>query len=90
MGAEAEHVDSIAALEQALVRARAATRTYLISITTDHQRTTEEGGAWWEVAVPEVSTRAEVRKARLDYDIAKQRQHPTGAPSHSTQVTSDV
>ncbi|MFC3654015.1 3D-(3,5/4)-trihydroxycyclohexane-1,2-dione acylhydrolase (decyclizing) [Dyella humi] len=81
MGAQAEHVGGIAELEQALVRARAATRTYLISIDTDHRRTTEEGGCWWEVAVPEVSPRETVRQARRDYEIAKQKQrHDGGTP----------
>ncbi len=31
------------------------------AIETDPAHTTEEGGCWWEVAVPEVSERAEVR-----------------------------
>jgi 3D-(3,5/4)-trihydroxycyclohexane-1,2-dione acylhydrolase (decyclizing) len=84
MGAQAEHVGSIAELEHALQRARAATGTYLISIDTDHRRTTEQGGSWWEVAVPEVSVRAGVRQARHDYDIAKQQQRRGGA-----QVSSD-
>ena len=90
MGAEAEHVNSIAELEQALTRARAAKRTYLISINTDHRRTTEQGGTWWEVAVPEVSTRTAVRDARRDYDIAKQHQRPHAAQAKSEQVKSDV
>lgn len=68
LGALAEHVDSIAALELALVRARAANRTYLVRIDTDPARTTQEGGCWWEVAVPEVSERAEVRQARAQYE----------------------
>jgi 3D-(3,5/4)-trihydroxycyclohexane-1,2-dione acylhydrolase (decyclizing) len=74
MGAHAEHVHSIAELEQALQRARASTRTYVIAIDTDHRRTTAEGGSWWEVAVPEVSEREAVQQARHDYDIAKQQQ----------------
>jgi 3D-(3,5/4)-trihydroxycyclohexane-1,2-dione acylhydrolase (decyclizing) len=74
MGARAEHVNSIAELEQALERARASTRTYVIAIDTDHRRTTGEGGSWWEVAVPEVSKREAVRQARSDYDTAKQQQ----------------
>ena len=76
MGAEAEYVDSIAGLEQALVRARAARRTYLIAIDTDHRRTTEEGGCWWEVAVPEVSSNKNVQQARREYDLARQQRHP--------------
>ena len=79
MGAEAEYVDSIAGLEQALVRARAARRTYLIAIDTDHRRTTEEGGCWWEVAVPEVSSSKNVQQARREYDMAKQQQRPAAA-----------
>lgn len=82
MGAQAEHVHSIAELEQALVRARASTRTYLIAIDTDHRRTTEAGGAWWEVAVPEVSERENVRAARREYEAAKHRQHPYPGKSH--------
>ena len=78
LGAEAEHVHSISELELALVRARAANRTYLIAIDTDHRRTTAEGGCWWEVAVPEVSTRAAVREARRDYEINKQQQQDEG------------
>ena len=70
LGAIAEHVADIAGLEAALERARAADRTYLISIDTDHTRTTEEGGVWWDVAVPEVSTREAVRDARSGYDTA--------------------
>ena len=55
LGALAEHVDSIAELEAALARARAADRTCVVVIDTDPLRTTEAGGWWWEVGVPEVS-----------------------------------
>ena len=33
-----------------------------------------EGGAWWEVAVPEVSSRPQVQAARQEYDKDKQSQ----------------
>jgi 3D-(3,5/4)-trihydroxycyclohexane-1,2-dione acylhydrolase (decyclizing) len=85
LGAEAEHVRGIAQFEQALARARAAKRTYLIAIDTDPRRTTEAGGCWWEVAVPEVSARASVRQARQKYQIAKQRQRPTAAKGNSNE-----
>jgi 3D-(3,5/4)-trihydroxycyclohexane-1,2-dione acylhydrolase (decyclizing) len=68
LGALAEKVQDIAALEAALLRARAASRTYLICIDTDPARTTEAGGCWWEVAVPEVSERSQVRQARAHYE----------------------
>ncbi|WP_116368209.1 3D-(3,5/4)-trihydroxycyclohexane-1,2-dione acylhydrolase (decyclizing) [Parahaliea mediterranea] len=67
LGAQAESVTGIAELEQALVRAREAAGCYVIALATDPGPATEEGGAWWEVAVAEVSTREGVRQARRDY-----------------------
>jgi 3D-(3,5/4)-trihydroxycyclohexane-1,2-dione acylhydrolase (decyclizing) len=76
LGARAENVANIAGLEQALMRARASDRTYVIAIETDANRTTEEGGWWWDVAVPEVSPRAKVREARGRYEQEKKEQRP--------------
>ncbi|HXF15511.1 MAG TPA: 3D-(3,5/4)-trihydroxycyclohexane-1,2-dione acylhydrolase (decyclizing) [Burkholderiales bacterium] len=76
MGANAEMADDIGALEAALRRARAANRTSLVCIATDPKRTTLEGGWWWEVAVPEVSSRSEVTVARKSYEQGKQQQKP--------------
>ncbi len=76
MGALAENVKTIPELEAALKRARAADRTYVVCIETDPNRTTEEGGWWWEVAVPEVSDRESVRKARAAYEDGKRQQKP--------------
>ncbi|MFC5474792.1 3D-(3,5/4)-trihydroxycyclohexane-1,2-dione acylhydrolase (decyclizing) [Paraherbaspirillum soli] len=74
LGALAENVKTIPQLEAALQRARAADRTYLVCIATDPKRTTEEGGCWWEVAVPEVSPRTQVQAAREQYEQARQAQ----------------
>lgn len=68
MGALAEKVESIAALEAALSRARTADRTSVIVIDTDPMISTEAGGWWWDVAVPEVSETPAVRAARAAYD----------------------
>jgi len=66
MGAIAEKVSSIGELEAAFKRAKAADRTYVVVIDVDgHQWT--PGDAWWDVAVPEVSQREAVRKARADH-----------------------
>jgi 3D-(3,5/4)-trihydroxycyclohexane-1,2-dione acylhydrolase (decyclizing) len=73
MGCEAVSVDSIADLEAALTRARGSPRTSVIAIRTDPHAWTE-GGAFWEVGVPEVSDRAEVRKAREQLEEGKTRQ----------------
>jgi len=63
LGADAVHVADVAGLRDALARARAATRTQVIVIDTTHARTTDDGGCWWEVGIPEVSTRPEVDSA---------------------------
>jgi 3D-(3,5/4)-trihydroxycyclohexane-1,2-dione acylhydrolase (decyclizing) len=64
LGAVAEKAGSIAALEQALRGARESKRTHVIVIDTDPLITTAAGGAWWDVAIPEVSSRGEVDAAR--------------------------
>jgi len=64
LGAIAEKSGSIAALELALQRARQSERTHVIVIDTDPAVSTAAGGAWWDVAIPEVSARAEVNAAR--------------------------
>lgn len=74
LGASAEKVGNIAELEQALIRAKAANHTYVITLDTDPLSTTESGGSWWEVAVPEVSVREPVREARKRYEAAKKDQ----------------
>ena len=76
LGALAENVRTIPELEAALARARAADRTYVIAIATDPDRTTQEGGWWWDVAVPEVSEREAVRNARAEYEKDKTQQRP--------------
>lgn len=74
LGAQAVKVANGAELKAAMRRARTATTTQVIVIETSPWRTTEDGGAWWEVAIPEVSPRAEVRQAREQYEAGKQRQ----------------
>jgi 3D-(3,5/4)-trihydroxycyclohexane-1,2-dione acylhydrolase (decyclizing) len=70
LGAVAEKVAGIAELETALARARDSARTHVIVIDTDPMATTEAGGHWWDVAVPEVSERESVRVARQRYETA--------------------
>lgn len=73
MGAITEKVETIDEFREAFRRARAADRSYLISIETAEYVWTE-GGAWWEVGVPEVSERAEVRLARGELEAEKKHQ----------------
>lgn len=73
MGAAATHVDGVAGLEAAMVEARSNQRSTVIVIDTDPTAATEAGGHWWDVAVPEVSQRAEVAAAREAYDEARRK-----------------
>jgi 3D-(3,5/4)-trihydroxycyclohexane-1,2-dione acylhydrolase (decyclizing) len=68
MGAVAEKAANTSELEAAMARARRADRTSVIVIETDPYKTTEAGGFWWDVAVPEVSERPKVRAARKAYE----------------------
>jgi 3D-(3,5/4)-trihydroxycyclohexane-1,2-dione acylhydrolase (decyclizing) len=70
MGAAAVQVASITELEAALARAKAASGPFVVVIDTDPHPSTPHGGTWWEVAVPEVSERAEVRDRRAAYEAA--------------------
>lgn len=74
MGAIATKAASIAELEAALAQTKANTRTTVVVIDTDPLISTGAGGAWWDVAVPEVSEREQVRTARADYDERRKRQ----------------
>jgi len=76
LGALGENVKTIPELEAALVRARKADRTTVIAIETDPARTTAEGGAWWEVGIPELSASEKVRRARETLEQWKRRQKP--------------
>ena len=70
MGAVAETVESVPELEAAFERAKQADRTAVIVIKTDPYTWTP-GDAWWDVGVPEVSERAEVRQAATDHEDAR-------------------
>jgi 3D-(3,5/4)-trihydroxycyclohexane-1,2-dione acylhydrolase (decyclizing) len=64
LGAVSHKVSSITELETALAQAKQNTRTTVLVIDTDPLVSTEVGGHWWDVAVPEVSERKEVNAAR--------------------------
>ena len=70
LGAIAAKVTGLAELQAELTKARGAERTSVIVIDTDPLASTEAGGHWWDVAVPQVSERAEVRAARANYEAA--------------------
>ena len=74
LGARAEQATGIAELEDALHRAFAAERTSVVVINTDPNVSTTVGGHWWDVGVPEVSIRSQVKAARSDYEAQRMEQ----------------
>jgi len=73
MGAHAEHVSSLADFSDAFARAKAADRTAVIVIEVA-QYEWVGGGAWWDVGVPEVSNREQVRLARAEWEAESKHQ----------------
>ena len=73
MGAHAEKLGSVADLDAALARARAADRTSVLVIDVDTYGWTPND-AWWEVGIPEVSERPEVLQAAAAWNEGRQHQ----------------
>jgi 3D-(3,5/4)-trihydroxycyclohexane-1,2-dione acylhydrolase (decyclizing) len=73
MGALSRRVKSLADLRDALDWARTTDRTTVISLVSD-AFTWTPGDAWWDVGVPEVSTRETVRAAAAEQQAGRNRQ----------------
>jgi len=67
LGANAELAATLDAFEAALDRARESGGVNVIVIETDATCVTKGGGAWWDVAVPEVSSSTRVQEASAAY-----------------------
>ncbi len=75
MGADGEEVHSIADLEAALTRAKQAEHTYIITVRGQARQWTPND-AWWDVGVPEVSVRREVKEAKTAHENQRAAQRP--------------
>lgn len=67
LGAHAQKVSGIRELETALSALRSVDRTVVVVIDTDPRQSTAAGGAWWDVAVPQVSASSDVTAAYETY-----------------------
>ncbi len=75
MGARAHKADSLLELESLTKQACSADGVDVIVIDSDPGPSTQAGGSWWDVAVPEVSTRKEVNAAAKAYHEGKAHQN---------------
>jgi 3D-(3,5/4)-trihydroxycyclohexane-1,2-dione acylhydrolase (decyclizing) len=74
LGARVLTAKSVAELTDALKQAREADGPVVVHVETDPTSAVPIGGAWWDVAVAEVSASEPVRQARADYEHAKRDQ----------------
>ena len=73
MGAEGEHVNSIAELEEAFKRAKKSEKTYVISINTDGYQWLE-GSAYWESPTLGLPSTEENKKSLKEHLEGKKKQ----------------
>jgi 3D-(3,5/4)-trihydroxycyclohexane-1,2-dione acylhydrolase (decyclizing) len=74
MGAKVVKASGIAELEAALAAGRSGNVPTVIVIDSDPGPGTGAGGSWWEVGVPEVSTRPSVTAARKEFEAGAKAQ----------------
>ncbi len=77
LGATAVKAATISDLETHLETAKTTTKPMVIVIDTDPYPSTEHGGTWWDVGVPEVSERPSVLEANAKWSKARSGQSRT-------------
>ncbi len=78
MGANAVKVESLNELHKAVAAGKERGGVSVVVIDTDPMPTTKDGGAWWDVAVPETSPRENVGLANQTYKTAIKKQRRGG------------
>jgi 3D-(3,5/4)-trihydroxycyclohexane-1,2-dione acylhydrolase (decyclizing) len=74
LGARVFRASNRASLDRALADARGADRTAVVYVPVDPAARVPGYGAWWDVAVSEVSEQAGVQTAREEYDKERRKQ----------------
>ncbi len=78
LGAHSVKATSLDELETAIAEGKERGGVSVVVIDTDPEPTTDEGGAWWDVAVPDVSMREGVTVANQIYKQATKKQRRGG------------
>ena len=76
LGADVLRAGTVEEFRAALHKARESSRTTVVHVETDPLVSAPDSGAWWDVAVAEVSTVDTTRAARERYEAAKLAQRP--------------
>ncbi|WP_134766720.1 3D-(3,5/4)-trihydroxycyclohexane-1,2-dione acylhydrolase (decyclizing) [Nocardioides sp. 1609] len=87
LGADVLRAGTLDELRDAVLAARASTRTTVIHVETDPLVPAPDSPAWWDVPVAEVSELASTQEARAAYEKHKgdQRHHLTPAPAPAVE-----
>ena len=90
LGADVLTADGIDEFRDAVVKAKASTRTTVIHVETDPLISAPDSLAWWDVPVSEVSQLASTQEARRTYEKQKraQRQHVAPPKTNGKDSTS--
>ena len=88
LGADVLRADGIEEFRDAVIKAKASTRTTVIHVETNPMISAPDGSAWWDVPVAAVSQLASTQEARRTYEQMKsgQRHHLT-PPSTNGNTT---
>ena len=89
LGADVLRAVGIDEFRDAVVKAKAATRTTVIHVETDPMILAPDGLAWWDVPVSEVSQLASTQEARRTYEQQKSGQRQHVAPPMTNHKTTD-
>lgn len=81
LGADVLAVSGIDEFREAVVKAKASTRTTVIHVETDPLVPAPDSPAWWDVPVAEVSVLESTQQARRGYEEHKTRQRAYLAPA---------
>ncbi|MEU5157088.1 3D-(3,5/4)-trihydroxycyclohexane-1,2-dione acylhydrolase (decyclizing) [Glycomyces sp. NPDC021274] len=73
-GAEVITADTVAGFREAILKAKANTRTTVVHVETDPHGPNPPGSAWWDVPVSEVSALDSTQAARAAYTASKRDQ----------------
>ncbi|MHB8877200.1 MAG: 3D-(3,5/4)-trihydroxycyclohexane-1,2-dione acylhydrolase (decyclizing) [Myxococcaceae bacterium] len=74
LGARGVRARDLGQLEKALAEARRQDQTTVIVIETDPERRVGGYDSWWDVPVAEVSTMPGVQKARVEYQVQREKE----------------
>ena len=89
LGADVLRADGIDEFRDAVIKAKASTRTTVIHVETNPMIPAPDGSAWWDVPVAAVSQLASTQEARRTYEQQKSGQRHHLTPPSTDSITTN-